>query len=143
MATYWEIAKEDWDDAVASMEINRYRPAVFYFQQFAEKGAKALLSRKDSYHNALKSHRIDTILAAYDRKHKCGDLEDKSVYLSNFYFDTRYPGDNYAEVIEAQVIKAHRYAQDLRKYYETELEKLDTQTSSEKLDVSSLPKLNG
>lgn len=99
--------------------------------------------RKDSYHSALKSRRIDTILVAYDKQHQYSDHRDKGLYLSSFYFDTRYPRDNYTEIVEEQVEKAYRYASDLKQYFETELEKLNKRCSSQQLNIDTLPKLNG
>jgi len=141
MATYWKIAKDDWDEAIFNMEHGRHRSAVFYFQQFAEKGAKTLLEKKDSLHNALKSHRVDTILTAYNQHFAVGDFKDMALYLSSFYFDTRYPGDNYSDVIEIQVVQAYKYAKKLRQYYEAELIRLDKLCSSAKLNTDSLKNL--
>jgi len=126
METYWGIALEDYENAIFAKDASKNKMAVFYFQQFAEKGAKALLEKIDPEHTFLKSHRVENILAAYDKNHRCGELSDKARYLTSFYFDTRYPGDNYVAVIDdIQMECALRYANALKEYFENELEKLE------------------
>ena len=141
MKTFWEIAVEDLDDALFCLEHKKFRMAVFNFQQFAEKGAKALLEKKDPKSAFLRSHFVEKVLAAYDVKHKVSDLADKANYLSSFYFDTRYPGDNYAEIIEEQAVKAHDCAMCLKSYYESELERIQSMVDAENVDTSKLRKL--
>ena len=53
MSGYRSIALLDLEDAKFNFENERYRPAVFLFQQFAEKSAKALLEKKDPDHKQL------------------------------------------------------------------------------------------
>ena len=109
---------------------------MFNFQQFSEKAAKALLEKKDPESVFLRSHSIEKILAAYDTKHKSSDLADKANYLTSFYFDIQYPGDDYDEIIEEQVVKAHDCAMCLKLYYEAELERIQDIVDAEDLDMS-------
>jgi len=52
--------------------------------------------------------------------------------LTSFYFDTRYPGDNYTnDIDESQVENALLYADILKEYYENELLKLSEATTKE------------
>jgi len=135
MSEFRRIALQDLEEALFNMQHKRYRSAVFFFQQFAEKSAKALLEKKDSESRLLKSHAAESILAAYDEQHKVSDLGDKARYLTSFYFNTRYPGDNYAEVVEEQVIKAHKFAMELDDYFVSELELLNQQVNAEKIEI--------
>ena len=129
MGTYWEIAMEDYEQALFCKTAGKNKYAVYHFQQFAEKGAKALLEKIEPEHRHLKSHRVETIIASYDKAHRSGDLSDKARYLTTFYYDTRYPGDNYAEdVDDLQVKNALLYADILKEYYVTELAELDKKT---------------
>ena len=61
MGTFWELALEDYEQAVFCKDAGRNKFAVFHFQQFAEKGAKALLEKIDPAHKNLKSHRVESI----------------------------------------------------------------------------------
>jgi HEPN domain-containing protein len=142
MATYWDIAKEDLEHAVFLMEAKRNKYAVLSFQQFAEKGAKALLEKKDSAHKALRSHQIETIIVAYDVNHSFGEISDKARYLTSFYFDSRYPGDNYVEEItDAQVEHAFECASRLNVYYQAEWVKVKKLSSAPINGINDLPKL--
>ena len=124
MGTYWEIALEDYDQGLFCKAAGKNKYAVYHLQQFAEKGAKALLEKIDPEHKNLKSHRVETIIATYDQRHRSGDISDKARYLTSFYFDTRYPGDNYmGDIDDAQVDNALLYANILKTYYQGELAK--------------------
>ena len=142
MGNYRDIALLDLDEANFNFENKRYRPAVFFFQQFAEKSAKALLEKKDPEHKQLKSHAVEKILEAYDEAHKTGEIGDKARYLTGFYFDTRYPGDNFAEITEAQAIRAKEFSEDLNVYFKAELEALIKSANDAKLEIESLPKVD-
>jgi HEPN domain-containing protein len=122
MAGYKEIAQQDFDSAVRCFDIGDYRIAVYLFQQFAEKGAKALLAFKEPDSRQMKPHLVEEILKAYDIEHAASDLSVKAKYLSGFYFNTRYPGYNYAEIVKAQADKAYEFAKELKEYYYAEQE---------------------
>ena len=129
MGTFWEIAMEDYEHALFCKQAGKNKYAVYHFQQFAEKGAKALLEKIDPAHKNLKSHRVETIIATYDSQHRSGDLSDKARYLTSFYFDTQYPGDNYVGDIDNQQAEhAHAYADILKSYYQDELKKIESAT---------------
>jgi len=126
MGTFWDIALEDYEQAIFCKNAGKNKYAVYHFQQFAEKGAKALLEKIDPDHKSLKVHRVEAVIASYDNKHRSGELSDKARYLTSFYFDTRYPGDNYAsDIDDTQVENALCYANILKEYYEGELLKLE------------------
>jgi len=132
MGTFWDIALEDYEQALFCKNAGKNKYAVYHFQQFAEKGSKALLEKIDPEHRNLKSHRVETVIASYDNTHRSGELSDKARYLTSFYFDTRYPGDNYVEDIDdLQLENALLYANILKKYYEEELQKLEVATNCE------------
>ena len=142
MGGYRCIALLDLEEANFNFENKRYRPAVFFFQQFAEKSAKALLEKKDPEHKQLKSHAIEKILEAYDEAHKISETGDKARYLTGFYFDTRYPGDNFTEITEAQAIRAKEFSNDLNVYFKAELEALAKTSNDVNLELESLPSLD-
>jgi HEPN domain-containing protein len=132
MGDYWTIAQDDLQEALFNMGHEHYRSAVYYFQQFAEKGAKALLEKKDPNHIQMRSHNVENILAAYDTIHKVSDLSDKARYITGFYFNTRYPGDNYTDINKAQAEKAYSFVIILNDYFKSELKMLNTSVASEK-----------
>jgi len=142
MSEYRDIALKDLDDALFALEHKRYRSAVFFFQQFAEKSAKALLQKKEPAHKHLKSHIVEFILEAYDDVHKASDLADKARYLTSFYYSTRYPGDNYSEITESQAQRAKMFAEILEEYFKAELEVLLNAANGITANHESLPKLN-
>ena len=141
MSGYRHIALLDLDDANFNFENKRYRTAVFHFQQFAEKSAKALLQKKDPEHRQLKSHAVEKILEAYDEEHKTSEIGDKARYLTGFYFDSRYPGDNFTGISEAQAKRAKKFSEDLDAYFKTELEALTASSNGAELNLESLPSI--
>jgi len=142
MNDYRSIALLDLADAEFCLEGGRYRLAVFHFQQFAEKSAKALLEKKNPRHEQLRSHVVESILQAYDETHATSEIGDRARYLTAFYFNTRYPGDNYAEVSEAQAKRAQQFAADLNVYFKTELDELKKNSNGTNLEINTLPPLN-
>ena len=141
MNGYRDISLKDLDEGNFSLENKRYRSAVFFYQQYAEKSAKALLEKIEPEHKLLKSHSVEKILEAYDEGHKISEIGDKARYLTGFYFDTRYPGDNYTEITAAQAARAKEFAEALEEYFAAELETLLKAVNGTKLDVESLPVL--
>ena len=141
MGSYRDISLLDLDEAMFNLENKRYRPAVFFFQQFAEKSAKALLEKKDPEHRQLKSHAVEKILEAYDDVHKTSEIGDKARYLTGFYFDTRYPGDNFTEITKTQAIRAKAFSDDLNVYFKAELEALIKSANDARLQIESLPRV--
>jgi len=132
----------DLEDATFCLDNKKYRLAVFHFQQFAEKSAKALLEKKDPEHKQLKSHAVENILEAYDEAHATSQIGDKARYLTSFYFNTRYPGDNFKEITETQAKRAKQFAEDLDAYFIAELEALIKVASGAGLELESLPRLS-
>jgi len=101
-----------------------------------------LLEKIDPYHKLLKSHVIESILEAYDDAHKISELGDKAQYLTSFYFNARYPGDNYAEITEGQAKRAKVFADELYIYFESELKAYEEAINKTTLDIESLQKIN-
>lgn len=100
---YISIAKTDreWVDYLISggKDKGNFNPAVVQCQQVAEKYLKGYI---DEYLNfdgvfdkQLKSHNLRLLAGIINEKTGVGiDLRDAK-YLGDFYFDARYPGDNY------------------------------------------------
>ncbi|MCL2378750.1 MAG: HEPN domain-containing protein [Defluviitaleaceae bacterium] len=142
MSDYRSIAQLDLEDAEFCFANGRYRLAVFHFQQFAEKSAKALLEKKDPGHKQLKSHVVESILEAYDETHATSEIGDKARYLTGFYFNTRYPGDNYTKISEARAKRAKQFSADLDVYFKAELDALTIISNGTTLKIDSLPLLD-
>jgi len=120
MIGYREIAKLDLSEAHFCMEHNRYRSAVFFFQQFAEKSAKALLEQMDPEHKQLRSYKVERILEAYDETHKTSKIGDMGHYLTRLYASAGFHGDYYSEITEAQALRAKAFAEELEVYFQAE-----------------------
>ena len=142
MSDYRKIALLDLEEAIFSYNNKRYRSAAFFFQQFAEKSAKALLHKKDPEHRQLKSHAVEKILEAYDEAHKVSEIGDKARYLTGFNFIVRNPGDDFMEVSKAQAERAKNFSEDLDLYFKAELEALTASSNDAELELESLPPLN-
>ena len=137
METYWSIALDDYEQAELCAQLKRNKFAVFHYQQFAEKAAKFLLHKKDPRHKELKSHKVEEIIIAYDALMEFNDITNKARYLTSFYFNTRYPGDNYvSEITDMQVEHAKKCADELKLFFEKELE--DIPKNATKIDISGL-----
>lgn len=125
MKTYLDIALEDLKDARKCSENKQWRMAIFAYQQFAEKGAKSLLERINPNSKLLNSHNVASVLESYNTAHVCSYEGDCARYFTNFYIKTRYPVDDYIEVIEEYIERAEENAQVLYEFYKKEHEKLD------------------
>lgn len=83
--------------------------------QASEKALKSVLELVDTgIESLLKSHSLKSI---YYRIHKIQEsfiLNDKDLsYLTDFYFDARYPGDSYLEVTKEQCLECAKIAYDV------------------------------
>ncbi len=113
--SYYEIAIDDLHYAEDSFPLGYYNQVSAQFMQASEKALKSVLELVDTgIESLLKTHSLKSI---YYRIHKIQDsfvLNDKDLsYLTDFYFDTRYPGDNYWDVTEEQCLECAKITYDV------------------------------
>ncbi len=95
MGEYARIAELDRVDALKLFEYEMYRLCVISAQQSAEKYCKDILEYLDADSKHLKTHNIAIIISAVSvlMDKDLSHLRQPAIYLSSFYFSTRYPGD--------------------------------------------------
>lgn len=105
------------DDELNAQSILRHKDGTpsgvcFLSQQMAEKYLKAILLHNNK--PLIKIHELDKLLelclAHYS---KLSSLEDDVIYLTDFYIDTRYPGD-YDEFSWSEAEEAMHAAQRIK-----------------------------
>lgn len=112
---YYEIAINDLQFVEESFSLGYYNPITAQLMQVSEKLLKSVLERVDSnVEMLLKSHSLKSI---YYRIHKIEEsfiLSDKDLsYLTDFYFDARYPGDSYLDVTREQCLECAKITYDV------------------------------
>jgi len=97
---YYEIACNDLLYLFSSMESGYYNQLVAMMQQIAEKMLKSVaeeVCRGD--HRVLTTHNLVTIYKEIQKEQIELALERSELaFLTDFYFDARYPGDSYVDV---------------------------------------------
>lgn len=95
--TYAYIANSNFISAIENLKIGRYDVVCFYGQQCAEKYLKQELlisNKKEDVRGLLSKHNLTAMVRFIADK----DLADKTEEfraLSSYYYETRYPGDEY------------------------------------------------
>lgn len=101
---YYTVAVNDLQYLYWVAKTPIYNNTVVIVQQAAEKALKSLAEQvvSDRPEQVLKTHNLRSIVAAVN-----GELPDglelklnvmELAFLKDFYFDARYPGENYMEV---------------------------------------------
>ena len=111
--TYFEIGMDDreWASAVVreAEGMGYYNQVIMCLQQAAEKYLKGYISENLNYNGkydkALKTHNLR--LLANIINNECGSQIDPkdAKYLGDFYYDARYPGDNYEYITDKSVME--------------------------------------
>ena len=100
--SYLSIAKDDYESMKILYEAKRYNHTVVLCQQACEKLLKSIIELTvDNCKSLLHSHNLRKL---FDEVEGCISLPEEMIFylgtLSDFYIDTRYPGDNYIKVTE-------------------------------------------
>lgn len=107
---YYDVAYHDLLYLEEDFHKTYYNPMVTQIQQVAEEMLKSVLEliRVDVNH-LLHSHNLRQIYTAINEFVPDFSLNESDLsYLKDFYFESRYPGDNFIEVSREQCAKCLR-----------------------------------
>ncbi|MCD8020546.1 MAG: HEPN domain-containing protein [Clostridiales bacterium] len=113
--SYLGLAENDYLFAKAGMETFKsygvYNSVASTAAQSCEKFFKAILNQKfiddERALKLMKSHNLRTIFGKIQEKYDDWDVDKKDVkWLGDFYFDARYPGDDFMYVGEQDALEA-------------------------------------
>lgn len=112
---YYDIAMNDLHYIEDAFHLGYYNPLSAQIMQVAEKALKSVLELVDTgVESLLKSHNLKNI---YLRIHAvCDDfvLDVKDLsYLTNFYYDARYPGDGWYEIPREECLECAKIMYDV------------------------------
>ena len=115
-----KIALDDLQAAEVLQEAEMYTLAAYHLQQAVEKSLKAVVVYKLGYlSREYKTHNI-SVLIEFLRKEgiELPDYVQKSEYLTDFAFTTRYP-DDYVPVSKTEYEEAYQIAKKVLKWAQT------------------------
>ena len=103
---YYDIAMNDLGYLHIGINSEYYNPMVIMCQQISEKLLKSVVELCCTDDKLMKSHNLRQLNSALlavgiDLGLDAPDLS----YLKDFYFDARYPGDNFVEVTKQEFNK--------------------------------------
>jgi HEPN domain-containing protein len=112
MKTFKKIADEDFEGAKALVEFEMWNLAGQHLQQACEKQLKGWLEENNKLNSTLaKTHNLRKLLR------EIGEYEDDfyktSALVENYYFDTKYPGEDYIELNQQDIDEAIEFYDDL------------------------------
>jgi len=117
MKTYKEIAEEDFEGAKKLIGFEMWNLAGQLLQQACEKQLKGWLEKNNKLDITLaRTHNLRKLLRTI------GDYEEdfykNATAVENYYFDTKYPGDDYIELTKQDINEAVEFYSDLIKFLE-------------------------
>jgi len=122
--SYFDIAAEDLAAAREMLNAKLYNHSARHCQQYVEKIFKECLSQNGTEESdmfLLHSHKIARIAE------RCGELIDISFSklemalfreLTDYYFDTNYPGENYIRISEIRASELFDEVMQFKLLYE-------------------------
>ncbi len=116
---YYDIACNDIKYLEAIGDVGYYNQPSALCQQISEKLLKSLVENLytgDDIVDILRSHSLKTLARAIksDIESFKVDIKDLS-FLTNYYFDTRYPGPDYHIVSKEDFLECIRILYDIKK----------------------------
>ena len=135
--TYYDIALNEYRYLQYNLGINSLynNPNAVLCQQVTEKMFKYILFELEPDACELRFNNLIKINIALKRNNvdlQCNDLE--LAYLTDFYFNARYPGDDYIDVSDEDLQKCVDIMEDIKYRVEIYLK----YRKEEKLDNSSI-----
>ena len=117
MKTYKEIAEEDFNAVKKLIGFEMWNIAGQHLQQACEKQLKHWLEENNKLDIHLaRTHNLRKLLRAI------GDYEADfykiASLVENYYFDTKYPGDDYIELNKQEIDAAIEFYNELIKFLE-------------------------
>lgn len=132
--SYFGMAENDYRYAKAGFEICRelgnYNSVASGCAQAGEKYLKALaevclVDAPDGI-ITMKSHNLRAIVNKIKEYRPQADLNSKDCkWLGDFYFEARYPGDNFVVVNKEDALECLRITESIRDTVDTELKQLE------------------
>lgn len=112
---YYDIAINNLRYTEDSFNLGYYNPISSQLMHVSELALKSVLEMVDTnVESLLKSHNLKAI---YYRIHSIDETFTLNVkdlsYLTDFYFDARYPGDNFLSVTEEQCLECAKITYDV------------------------------
>ena len=118
MKSYREIAEADFNGAKALAEFEMWNLAGQHLQQACEKRLKGWLEDNNKLDIVLsRTHNLRKLLR------EIGDYEENlyktAALVENYYFDTKYPGDDYIELTKQDIDEAIEFYSELISFLES------------------------
>ena len=104
---YYDIACNELGYLQLNLNSEYFNVMTISCQQISEKALKSVAELCTSDDKIFKSHNLRQINSAIYSEGIDLNLDDADLaYLKDFYFDARYPGDNFVEVKKYEFFKA-------------------------------------
>jgi len=118
MKTYKEIAEDDFKGAKRLADIEMWNLAAQHLQQACEKQLKSWLEENNKLNLALaRTHNLRKLLREIGDYGE--DFYKTAALVENYYFDTKYPGDDYIELAGQDIDEAIKFYNDLISFLES------------------------
>jgi HEPN domain-containing protein len=118
MKTYKKIAEEDFESAKKLIGFEMWNNAGQLLQQACEKQLKGWLEENNKLDISLaRTHNLRKLLREIGGYAE--DFYKNATLVENYYFDTKYPGDDYLELNEQDIDTAVVFYKDLIKFLES------------------------
>ncbi|MDO4557205.1 MAG: HEPN domain-containing protein [Lachnospiraceae bacterium] len=147
--TYFGMGENDYQYAKVGMEfssdLGNYNNVVSGFAQAAEKYLKAIIQLDYAEEDALrylKSHNLRALLNKIKEKRAFNVSSRDCKWLGDFYFDARYPGDNFVLVNSEDAQDALRIIDDVRAETIRILNEIEEERKKMKTTLNNLKDLN-
>lgn len=135
--TYYDIALDEYKYLNYKLDINSdiNNPSATLCQQVAEKMLKHILNEVEPSAQELKIHNLKKINIALKRNSIDLCLNNSNLaYLTDFYFEARYPGDDYVDVTSEDLQECIDIMEDIK----AKVESYIREKKSTKLDSAAI-----
>lgn len=144
--SYFGRGHSDYLYAKAGMEVGKtfgdYNGVAAMCAQAAEKYLKAILEQciiEEDVISLLHSHNLRSILNRIKKVYTDFDISSKDIkWLGDFYFDARYPGDNFIVVSEEDAMECLDIVEDLERKVRDLLEEEQIKRRMKKNQIEEL-----
>lgn len=143
--SYYGMAYNDYCYAKAGMQIGEqlgnYNGVASLCSQSAEKYLKAVLevTFAEGALLLMHSHNLRAITNKLKKAYPQLELSSKDMkWLGDFYFDARYPGDNFVEVNKEDALECLRIVEDLQQTITNLLEQNQIKRQSKSAKIQEL-----
>lgn len=117
---YISVAENDYDYfkhvLIKHLDYPNYNNLVCIAHQIAEKALKGVIEEKctrEDYTDALRSHKLVTLARVIEKELQIDFNRKDLQYLSDFYFDARYPGTDYVRLTKEEAEEAIHILEDI------------------------------